>query len=191
MFCGRLALPLHPVQTTPRHTEACAQTSHTQMDTLNLPAANLLTATRNGRQVVYDPLRSKYVALTPEEWVRQHFVHFLVTHKGYPAGLIANEMSITLGVTRKRCDTVVFGQNAQPLMIVEYKAPQVTLTQKVFDQICRYNIRLHVEWLIVSNGLQHYCLHLDCQQGTYRFLSDIPPYSALTLPPSPDAPHVP
>ncbi len=149
------------------------------MDTLNLPQAPLRLSTQKGHTVVFDPLRRKYVALTPEEWVRQHFVHFLVAYKGYPAGLIANEMAITLNGTRKRCDSVVFGQHAQPLMILEYKAPSVTLTQKVFDQISRYNMRLHVDWLIVSNGLQHYCLHMDYAHSTYHFLSDIPAYSKL------------
>ncbi len=150
------------------------------MERLNLPQADLRFSTRDGRTTVFDPLRRKYVALTPEEWVRQHFVYFLITHRGYPAGLIANEMPINLNGTRKRCDSVVFGLQAQPLMIVEYKAPSVTLTQKVFDQICRYNIRLHVDWLIVSNGLQHYCLRMDYARGTYHFLPYIPTYSELT-----------
>ena len=149
------------------------------MDTLNLPQAPLRLSTQNGRTMVLDPLRRKYVALTPEEWVRQHFVHFLVTYKGYPAGLIANEMAITLNGTRKRCDSVVFGQHAQPLMILEYKAPHIALTQKVFDQISRYNMRLHVDWLIVSNGLQHYCLHMDYEYNTYHFMPDIPAYGEL------------
>lgn len=149
------------------------------MDTLNLPQAALRLSTQDGHAMVFDPLRRKYVALTPEEWVRQHFVHFLITCKGYPAGLIANEMAITLNGTRKRCDSVVFGQHAQPLMILEYKAPCVTLTQRVFDQISRYNMRLHVDWLVVSNGLQHYCLRMDYAHGTCRFLPDIPAYSEL------------
>ncbi len=149
------------------------------METLNLPKADLRLCTTGGRTMVLDPLRRKYVALTPEEWVRQHFIHFLITHKGYPAGLIANEMTITVGTTRKRCDSVVFGRQAQPLMIVEYKAPHIALTQKVFDQISRYNMRLHVDWLIVSNGLQHYCLRMDYTHRTYHFMPDIPAYIEL------------
>ncbi len=154
------------------------------MQTLNLPKTELRIKKSNGRMMVFDPLRQKYVALTPEEWVRQHFTHFLVTHKGYPAGLMANEMAITLGNTRKRCDTVIYSQQAQPLMILEYKAPHVPLTQQVFNQICRYNMRLHVDWLVVSNGLQHYCCRMDYASNTYHFLPDIPSYSELTLPPS-------
>lgn len=150
------------------------------MERLNLPQADLRFSIRDNRTTVFDPLRRKYVTLTPEEWVRQHFVHFLITLKGYPAGLIANEMSINLNGTRKRCDSVVFGLHAQPLMIIEYKAPSVALTQKVFDQISRYNMRLHVDWLIVSNGLQHYCLRMDYTHTAYQFLTDIPTYAQLT-----------
>ncbi|MGN0233066.1 MAG: type I restriction enzyme HsdR N-terminal domain-containing protein [Bacteroidaceae bacterium] len=149
------------------------------MQTLNLPKTELRLRTCDGRTTVFDPLRRKYVALTPEEWVRQHFTHFLIACKGYPAGLIANEMAITLGNTRKRCDTVVYGQQARPLMILEYKAPHIPLTQQVFDQISRYNIRLHVDWLVVSNGLQHYCCRMDYSDNTYHFLPDIPSYSEI------------
>lgn len=152
------------------------------MEPLNLPKADLKIAKHGGRTMVYDLLRRKYVTLTPEEWVRQHFVHFLITCKGYPAGLMANEMAITLGATRKRCDSVVYGQHALPLMILEYKAPHVALTQKVFDQIYRYNLRLRVDWLVVSNGLQHYCLRMDYKNGTYHFMPDIPRYGELAQP---------
>lgn len=154
------------------------------MQALNLPKTELRLQKSGGRTMVFDPLRRKYVALTPEEWVRQHFTHFLMTHKGYPAGVIANEMSITLGNTRKRCDTVIYGPQAQPMMILEYKAPHISITQQVFNQICRYNMRLHVDWLVVSNGLQHYCCRMDYANSTYHFLPDIPSYSQLTLLPS-------
>lgn len=149
------------------------------MDTLNLPKTELKVTTRAGKPHVFDFLRRKYVTLTPEEWVRQQFVHFLVDSKGYPAECIANEVSIRLGSMRKRCDTVVYGREAEPLMIVEYKSPGVEITQQVFDQISRYNIRLRVKWLIVSNGLQHYCCHIDYANGTYRFVEDIPSYTDI------------
>lgn len=149
------------------------------METLNLPKTELRTATRDDKQLVFDILRRKYVALTPEEWVRQHFVHHLIHDKGYPAECIGNEISLTLNGTRKRCDSVVYGRNAQPVMIIEYKSPQVEITQQVFEQISRYNIRLRVEWLIVSNGLQHYCCHIDYESGTYRFVEDIPAYNDI------------
>ena len=149
------------------------------MEALNIQKTDLKIVTREGKQLVFDVLRRKYVSLTPEEWVRQQFVHFLVNGKGYPAACIGNEVSIRLGSTRKRCDTVVYGRHAEPLMIVEYKAPGVEITQQVFEQISRYNIRLRVQWLVVSNGLQHYCCHIDYSSGTYRFVEDIPPYSDI------------
>ena len=149
------------------------------MDTLNLPKTELKVTTKAGKPHVFDFLRRKYVTLTPEEWVRQQFVHFLVDSKGYPAECIGNEVSIRLGSMRERCDTVVYGREAEPLMIVEYKSPGVEITQQVFDQISRYNIRLRVKWLIVSNGLQHYCCHIDYANGTYRFVEDIPSYTDI------------
>ena len=112
------------------------------MITLNLPQYPIKVTKRDGRTVVFDELRRKYVALTPEEWVRQHFVHYLVTHKHYPPGLVANEISLTLNGTAKRCDTVVYDRQARPRVIVEYKAPHIEITQKVFTQISRYNLSL-------------------------------------------------
>ena len=146
---------------------------------LNLPETELKIVARAGKPFVFDVFRRRYVALTPEEWVRQHFVHFLVDRKGYPAECIGNEVSIRLGTLRKRCDTVVYGREAEPLMIVEYKAPGVEITQQVFEQISRYNIRLRVRWLVVSNGLRHYCCHIDYEKGSYRFVEDIPPYPSI------------
>lgn len=149
------------------------------MQALNLPKTNLKTTNRNERTMVFDSFRRKYVTLTPEEWVRQHFVHFLTTCKGFPTGIIANEISLELNGTKKRCDTVVYDKEAQPIMIIEYKAPSVEITQDVFNQISRYNIKLKVKWLIVSNGLQHYCCKIDYKKMTYAFLSDIPSYQDL------------
>ena len=149
------------------------------MQALNLPETELKVTTKDGKQHVFDILRRKYVALTPEEWVRQQFVHYLISHKGYPAECIGNEISLTLGGTKKRCDSVVYGQGAQPVMIVEYKSPQVEITQQVFEQISRYNIKLRVKWFVVSNGLHHYCCQIDYESGTYRFVEDIPPYGNI------------
>ena len=149
------------------------------MQALNLPKTDLKIITRDGKQQVFDILRRKYVALTPEEWVRQHFINYLIQHKGYPAECIGNEISITLNGTKKRCDSVVYGQNAQPAMILEYKSPQVEISQQVFEQISRYNIKLRVKWLVVSNGLHHYCCWLNYESGTSQFVEDIPPYSII------------
>ena len=128
------------------------------MFALNLPAFDARITQRNGKNVIFDVIRRRYVALTPEEWVRQHFTHFLLKEKGYPQGLLANEVQINLNGTRKRCDTVLYNRDLTARMIVEYKAPTVEITQAVFDQITRYNMVLKVDYLIVSNGLNHYLL---------------------------------
>lgn len=138
-----------------------------------------LSRTPDGSVEIYDPLRGKAVALTPEEWVRQHFVDYMVTAKEYPSALMANEIGITLNGTRRRCDTVVFDRTGSPLMIVEYKAPGVEITQKVFDQIVRYNMVLHARYLTVSNGMAHYCCAIDYDTHSYRFLPELPSYTAL------------
>ena len=129
---------------------------------------------------VFDRLRRKPVALTPEEWVRQHFVAYLIDSLGFPETLMANEVAITLNGTSRRCDTVVYSrQGLVPQVIVEYKAPSVAITQRVFDQIVRYNMVLQVEWLMVSNGLQHFCCHVDYANRRVRFLESIPAYAEL------------
>ncbi|MDO4165275.1 MAG: type I restriction enzyme HsdR N-terminal domain-containing protein [Bacteroides sp.] len=149
------------------------------MLSLNLPTFDAKIATRNGKNVIFDVIRRRYVALTPEEWVRQHFVHYLFAHKGYPQALMANEVQLHLNGTKKRCDTVLYKRDLTAKMIVEYKAPDVEITQKVFDQITRYNIVLRVDYLVVSNGLQHYCCRMDYERNSYTFLKDIPDYQDL------------
>ena len=150
------------------------------MVTLNLPPYELrVRRSTQGRHEIYDFLRRRYVALTPEEWVRQHFVHFLVEHKGYPKGLLANEVELRVGEKRLRCDSLLYDKQLQPRMIVEYKAPDVELTQRVFNQITTYNLLLHVDYLVVSNGLSHYCCRMDYTNRSYSFLPDIPDYTAL------------
>ena len=146
---------------------------------LNLPSYPAKILKRNGKNVIFDTLRQKYVALTPEEWVRQHFVHFLTDFKGYPKGLLANEIQLDLNGTKKRCDTVLFNKDLSAKMIVEYKAPNIEITQAVFDQITRYNMVLKVEYLIVSNGIRHYCCRIDYNTMQYTFLPDIPAFTEL------------
>ena len=149
------------------------------MLSLNLPAFDAKIAARNGKNVIFDVIRRRYVALTPEEWVRQHFVHFLLAHKGNQQALMANEVQVQLNGTKKRCDTVLYRRDLTARMIVEYKAPEIEITQKVFDQITRYNMVLKVDYLIVSNGLQHYCCRIDYEHNSYTFLQDIPEYQNL------------
>ena len=147
---------------------------------LNLPAADLsISQDENGGTTVFDPLRRRRVRLTPEEWVRQHFTAYLIHQLGYPAGLLGNEVTITLNGMSRRSDSVLYGLDKQPRMIIEYKAPTVALTQRVFDQVWRYNTVLRVEWLIVSNGLQHIVCHLDKAPGTYAFLPQVPEYEVV------------
>lgn len=146
---------------------------------LNLPTYEIKIAQLGNKQLIFDFLRRKYVALTPEEWVRQHFVHYLIEHKGYPAGLIGNEVELNVGEKKLRCDTILYNKVAQPQMIIEYKAPQIKLQQKTFDQISAYNLLLKVDYLIVSNGMQHICCRMDYENQKYCFLEDIPNYQEL------------
>lgn len=149
------------------------------MFSLNLPDFQVKIAVTDGKKMVFDPLRRKYVALTPEEWVRQHFVHFLIEHKGYPASLLANEIQLKCGDKVLRADSVLYSRELQPRMIIEYKAPHIPITQKVFDQISVYNLLLHVDFLVVSNGLEHYICKMDYESKKYVFLETIPDYSDL------------
>ena len=146
---------------------------------LNLPQYEIKINQRQGKPYILDTLRRRYVSLTPEEWVRQHFVHFLIEHKGYPQALLANEVELRLGEKRLRCDSVLYNREAKPVMIIEYKAPTIALSQRVFDQISAYNMLLHVDYLIVSNGMQHYCCRMDYENHSYTFLTDIPDYGDL------------
>lgn len=149
------------------------------MFTLNLPPINAKIKYEGEKAFVFDPLRKKFVRLTPEEWVRQHFVSFLVNHKGYPAALIANETSISLNGMSRRCDSVVFRSSLDPLAIVEYKAPTVAIGKNTFKQANSYNQVLRVPYIIITNGLSHYCCHLDYTAMKVNFLSDIPAYKDL------------
>ena len=146
---------------------------------LNLPSYPYKLKQGKDKLLIFDDLRRRYVTLTPEEWVRQHFVAYLVNQKGFPRGLMGNEISLTLNKCNRRCDTVVYDRNGRPLCIVEYKAPHIEITQKTFDQIVRYNQVLQVNYLLVSNGLTHYCCRIDYATGNYAFLPDIPTYTDL------------
>ena len=146
---------------------------------LNLPPCPLRIELQEGMTKVFDVLRQRYVALTPEEWVRQHFVHFLINERGYSQGLMGNEIELTLNGMSRRCDTVVYDRQLRPRMIVEYKRPDVSITQKVFDQIGRYNRVMRVDWLIVSNGLEHYCCCMNYEQQTYAFVREIPTFEEV------------
>ena len=149
------------------------------MNSLNLPSYHIKTRKTENKISIFDPLRRKYVTLTPEEWVRQHFVNYLTTHLGYPQSMLANEVEIQIGQKKLRCDSVLYNHQAQPRMIIEYKAPNIAITQKVFDQISAYNLLLHVDYLIVSNGINHYCCKMDDDGKKFLFLETIPRYENL------------
>ncbi|ERJ74655.1 type I restriction enzyme HsdR N-terminal domain-containing protein [Prevotella disiens] len=148
---------------------------------LNLPPYNIKVKNEDGRRKIFDILRRKYFVITPEEWVRQHFIHFLIDHKGYPVSLLANEVALSVGDKVIRADSVLYDKNLSPRMIIEYKAPHIKLTQKVFDQISAYNLLLHVDYLIVSNGIETYICKMDYAQQTYVFLETVPDYKSLDL----------
>ena len=149
------------------------------MNRLNLPSFEIKLSGTPEKPKIFDILRRKYVTLTPEEWARQHFVHYLIEHKGYPMALLANEVELKAGDKRLRCDSILYNKVVQPRMIIEYKAPTVVLTQRVFDQISAYNLLLHVDYLVVSNGMQHYCCKMDYDHQKYLFLEDIPDYQNI------------
>jgi type I site-specific restriction-modification system R (restriction) subunit len=146
---------------------------------LNLPQYNVKISIKCGKSFIYDPLRRKDVVLTPEEWVRQHFVNFLITDRFFQKELIANEVTINMNGMSKRCDTVVYDNFLAPVVIIEYKAPEINITEQVFDQIAKYNSVLKVPYLIVSNGFTHYCCAMDYQSMNCNFLKEIPTYSEI------------
>lgn len=143
---------------------------------LNLPPYPFKLTEHEGRLSVFDEIRKKEVILTPEEWVRQHFVQFLIRNRNYPKGLIKLEGGLKLHTMQRRTDITVFNPAGEKILLVECKAPSVTITQKTFDQIARYNMVHQVTLLVVSNGLQHYYCRIDQQQKTYQFMEDLPYY---------------
>lgn len=146
---------------------------------LNLPTYSFKIKEEKEKQFIFDKIRKKYVSLTPEEWVRQHFIEFLISEKEYPQSFIANEVSITYNGLKKRCDSLVYSKDGKIKLIVEFKAPHIHITQETFDQIAVYNMKLKVDFLIVSNGLEHFCCRIDYQNMKYDFLQEIPKYEEI------------
>jgi hypothetical protein len=149
------------------------------MYSLNLPTYEAKIRKNSNGLEIFDPLRRKYIALTPEEWVRQHFINYLINYKNYPASLMANEAGIKLNSLTRRCDTVVYNNQLEPLMIIEYKESKVQITQNVFDQVVRYNTVLKVPYIVVSNGISHYCCRMNNEDQSFEYLTDIPEYQSL------------
>ena len=146
---------------------------------LNLPQYTFRIREKLDKKLIFDGFRRRWVALTPEEWVRQNFVRYLTEEKHFPASLVAIERSLKMNQRDFRTDIVLFSKSGSPLVVVECKAPEVKISQLVFDQIARYNLDLRVSYLIVTNGLTHYCCRFDQEQLSYTFLPEIPDYLDL------------
>lgn len=143
---------------------------------LNLPPYPFRIKHDAGVHYIFDDIRKKYLVLTPEEWVRQHFVQFMIAQKGYPKSLIRLEGGLKLNTLQKRTDIVAFNSKGEKVLMIECKAPSIPITQKVFDQIARYNIVHRIPLLAVSNGLCHYYCKVDFERKSYQFLEALPEY---------------
>jgi len=148
---------------------------------LNLPEYNFRIKKQDEKLLIFDSQRKRYVSLTPEEWVRQHFIRFLIEVKGYPAAYLAVEKQLSLNGMKKRCDAVLYNDHAIPILIIELKAPTVPITQTTFDQVAVYNAKLKVDYFMISNGIEHYCCKVNTVNSRYEYFSEIPDYSDLIL----------
>ena len=146
------------------------------MQVLNFPTYKFKLKSSENKQYIFDVIRKKYIVLTPEEWVRQHTIHFLISEKKYPKSLIAVEKQLTINNLKKRTDILVFNTDGLHELIVECKSPNIKIAQDTFDQIARYNLKLQANYLVVTNGLQHYFCKLDHENEQYTFLEEIPYY---------------
>ena len=146
---------------------------------LNLPEYNFRIKKLDEKLLIFDSQRKRYVSLTPEEWVRQHFIRFLIEEKGYPAAYLAVEKQLSLNGMKKRCDAILYNEHALPILIIELKAPSVPITQTTFDQVAVYNAKLKVDFFMISNGIEHYCCKVDTLNSQYKFFPELPEYSKL------------
>ena len=151
------------------------------MQKLNLPEYSFRIKTTEGKSFIFDSLRKKYVRLTPEEWVRQNFVQFLIAERNYSVSLITVEAAVKVNGNPQRADLVVFDRSGNPALVAEFKAPEIKISQQTFDQIVRYNMQLKVKFLIVSNGLDHFCCQINYADSSYAFLPEIPDFSDLLI----------
>ncbi|HLP74386.1 MAG TPA: type I restriction enzyme HsdR N-terminal domain-containing protein [Bacteroidales bacterium] len=153
------------------------------MKQLNLPPYTFKITGTEGNEMILDPIRRKYVRLTPEEWVRQNFVRYLVSEGKYPPGLLGIEVNFILNKLRRRVDILVHNRFGKPVMIVECKEPGVKIDDKVFEQIVTYNLGLKVPFIVVTNGLVHYACRVKTDETGYDFLNVIPLYEELNSEP--------
>lgn len=149
------------------------------MQQLNLPEFEVRIRHYDGYDQIFDSIRGRYVACTPEEWVRQHFINYLVVNKSCPKGLISVELPLTINRVSHRADIVVFDNNAKPLMLIECKAPGIVISNEVLLQVSRYNILLKAPFLVVTNGLNHYCMRISDRGSRIDKLISIPDYKEM------------
>lgn len=149
------------------------------MQALNLPAWPFKIVKDNGKYEIFDPIRRKYLILTPEEWVRQHFIRFLVDHRGFPAGLLRTEVQVKHHQRTGRYDALFVDRTGKPFILIECKAPTVPITDETFAQISRYNIGLQAKYMLVTNGMDHFFGKVDHETGRLVFMDDLPQYDQL------------
>ena len=147
---------------------------------LNLPDYSFRIKTEEYKTFIFDEIRKKFLLLTPEEWVRQNFIKYLIQEKGFPSSLMAIESGLQINRNIFRTDLLVYNKKGEPILVVEFKAPKIKITQKAFDQIARYNMKFRTSYLIVSNGMQHYCCMINPKEGNYSFLKNIPSYNEIS-----------
>lgn len=148
---------------------------------LNLPSYSFNTRQEADKNYIFDEIRKKYLLLTPEEWVRQNFIRYLTCEKNFPATLMIIERGLKVNGNPFRADLLICDRTGMPLLVVEFKAPAVRISQATFDQIARYNMRYRVPYLIVSNGLHHFCCKIDFLSESYVFLKEIPDFNEITI----------
>ena len=149
------------------------------METLNLPNFSSVLQYNESKKTIFDNFRKKQLVLTPEEWVRQNFLMYMVHYLGFPEGLLSVEMAIELNALKRRCDIVAHNRLGQAKLIVECKSTSVKLDQKSFTQIATYNLKLKVDYLVITNGLNHYCCMMDYKNNSYTFLDKLPLFKDL------------
>ncbi|MDB4533622.1 type I restriction enzyme HsdR N-terminal domain-containing protein [Vicingaceae bacterium] len=149
------------------------------MQELNLPQYPIKLKEEKGTKYIFDPIRKKYLVLQPEEWVRQNFIQYLINEKSFPSSLIAIEKGLKLNELQKRADIVIYDKQAQPIVLIECKAPKVKINQEVFEQVARYNVVFKVPYLVVTNGLEHFCAKVNLLENSFEFLKELPIYKEL------------
>lgn len=157
-------------------TEGAMAVNTTQ---LNFPEYPIVTKRVGSKNYLLGFVRKKYFLWTPEEWVRQHVLQFLVKDRAYPKSFLAVEKALRVNTLLRRTDVVAYNKNGAPILIVECKAPNIKITQQVFDQIAAYNISLKVEYLFITNGLEHYCCKIDYETKNYTFIEDLPNFDEI------------